>query len=118
MKPFAPYSLLAAVLVAILTSAPAPAANAAAFAAWRAGAVGKVATHKTTPRSAQLRGSRGTAQMLVAVDARGMIVDYRLHVSSGNPILDREADAIMLRVGTFAAPPEGRPSRIIVPIRW
>ena len=86
--------------------------------AWIRDAVAKVATHRTTPRSAQLRGSTGTAEMEVSVDGRGMITDYKLVKSSGAPILDREADLIMLRVGSFDAPPGGTPTRVIIPIRW
>jgi periplasmic protein TonB len=85
---------------------------------WTREAVAKVATHRTTPRSAQLRGSTGTVEMEVSVDGRGMITDYRMVKSSGAPILDREADLIIMRVGSFDAPPGGAPTRVMIPIRW
>jgi len=85
---------------------------------WTRGAIAKVAAHRTTPRSAQLRGSAGTTQMEVDVDGRGMITDYRLAKSSGEPILDREADLIIMRVGSFDAPPGGTPTKLVIPIRW
>lgn len=86
--------------------------------AWTKDVTAKVAEHRTTPRSAQLRRASGVVQMEVDVDGRGMITDYRMVKSSGVPILDREADMILLRVGSFDAPPGGNPTRLIIPIRW
>jgi len=85
---------------------------------WSRTAIEKVAAHRTTPRSAQLRGSKGTAQMAVSVDGNGMITDYRLVRSSGSPILDREADLILMRVGSFTVPPGRQPQKLTIPIRW
>ena len=85
---------------------------------WTREAIAKVAQQRTTPRSAQLRGSTGVVEMAVSVDGRGMITDYRMVKSSGVPILDREADMIMLRVGSFDAPPGGASTHLVVPIRW
>ncbi|MGE0775520.1 MAG: energy transducer TonB [Sphingomonadaceae bacterium] len=90
----------------------------ATSSAWSRDAIEKVAAHRTTPRSAQLRGSKGTAQMAVSVDGNGMITDYRLVRSSGSPILDREADLILMRVGSFAAPPGRTPRKLTIPIQW
>lgn len=86
--------------------------------AWSQDAIEKVAAHRTTPRSAQLRGSKGVVEMQVAVDSNGMITDYRMVKSSGQPILDREADLIMMRVGSFESPPGRVPTRLVIPIRW
>lgn len=85
---------------------------------WLQSAIIKVADHRTTPRSAQLRGAKGEARMEVRVDANGMITGYRLVKSSGVPVLDQEADLILMRVGSFETPPDRRPATIIVPIRW
>lgn len=107
-------SSLAAVALAIVI-----AGNAfAAMPSWTQGVIEKVAAHRTTPRSAQLRGATGIARMEVDVDGRGMIIGYRLVKSSGVPILDHEADLILLRVGSFSPPPDGMPERIIIPICW
>lgn len=86
--------------------------------AWTRAAIDKVAAHRSTPRSAQLRGAKGTVEMQVKVDRGGMITDYRMIRSSGVPILDLEADLIMLRVGSFTAPPDRAPTQMVVPIRW
>ena len=102
--------------VAVFLSMPATAADNAA--AWRQAAIEKVAAQRTTPRSAQLRGSKGTVRMEVAVDGGGMITDYHMIQSSGAPILDREADLILMRVGSFTIPPNRAPMRFIIPIRW
>jgi TonB family protein len=85
---------------------------------WAQSAIAKVAQQRTTPRSAQLRGATGVVEMVVTVDARGMITDYRMVRSSGVPILDREADLILMRVGSFDAPPQRSPVRVTIPIRW
>lgn len=90
----------------------------AAASGWSQQAIEKVATHRTTPRSAQLRGSKGVVEMQVAVDGNGMITDYQMIKSSGEPILDREADLIMMRVGSFESPPGRAPTRLVIPIRW
>lgn len=90
----------------------------AAESPWSQAAIAKVAEHRTTPRSAQLRRATGTAEMEVNVDGRGMITGYRMVKSSGIPILDHEADMILFRIGSFDAPPDGVPTRLIIPIRW
>lgn len=96
----------------------APVSAQASISNWSREAIAKVAEHRTTPRSAQLRGAKGTAQMAVSVDGNGMITDYRLVQSSGSPILDREADLIIMRVGSFETPPGRTPQRLVIPIRW
>jgi TonB family protein len=85
---------------------------------WTKDAVAKVASHRTTPRSAQLRGAKGVVEMEVNVDGRGMITGYKMVKSSGVPILDREADLIIMRVGSFESPPGGDATRLVIPIRW
>lgn len=102
-------------LIFILTS---PSYGEAPADQWRKDVIGKVAEHRTTPRSAQLRGAHGVARMAVVVDGNGMITGYRLVGSSGAPILDREADLILMRVGSFSPPPGRRPATVEVPIRW
>ena len=87
-------------------------------ASWSREAIEKVARHRTTPRSAQLRGDKGVVRMAVSVDGNGMITDYRMMQSSGSPILDREADLILMRVGSFDAPPGRAPQKVAIPIRW
>jgi TonB family protein len=93
-------------------------ATAASDTDWTRQAIAKVAAQKTTPRSAQLRGSKGVVEMAVQVDGGGMITDYRMIKSSGVPILDMEADLILMRVGSFDVPPGRKPARLVIPIRW
>lgn len=90
----------------------------AAQPSWSQAAIAKVAEHRTTPRSAQLRRATGVVQMEVDVDGHGMIISYRMVKSSGVPILDHEADMILFKVGSFNAPPSGTAQRLIIPIRW
>jgi TonB family protein len=94
------------------------AASGVAVSDWQDQVLAIVAAQRTTPRSAILRRSSGVVEMQVEVDGRGMIERYEMAKSSGVPILDNEADLILLRVGSFPAPPDGRPKRMIVPIRW
>jgi TonB family protein len=112
-------NLMKSIMIAVLgVSVISQAAAAVSSPGWIKEAIAKVAAHRTTPRSAQLRGSKGIAEMEVEVDGRGMITDYKMTKSSGVPILDREADLIIMRVGSFGAPPGGAPTKIIVPIGW
>jgi TonB family protein len=105
---------IAAILGTSLLAQSAPASSPT----WSKDAIAKVASSRTTPRSAQLRKSKGIVEMEVTVDGRGMITGYRMIKSSGVPILDREADMILFRVGSFNAPPGGAPTRLVIPIRW
>jgi TonB family protein len=106
-----------AVLAALAASFAASALQAT-DANWSRDAIEKIAAHKTTPRSAQLRGAKGTVEMDVKVDGNGMITDYQMVKSSGVPILDREADLIIMRVGSFESPPGRSPTELVIPIRW
>jgi TonB family protein len=73
---------------------------------------------RSTPRSAQLRGSKGVVEMEVAVDGDGMIKSYHIIQSSGVPILDQEADLIFMRVGSFTTTPNRKPVQVVIPVRW
>jgi len=106
--------MIAVLGASVLTQAAAAAGNPA----WTKEVIAKVAAHRTTPRSAQLRGSKGVVEMEVEIDGRGMITNYKMTKSSGVPILDREADLIIMRVGSFGPPPGGAPTKIVVPIGW
>ena len=105
-------------LLAAFAAGVAASAVQAADANWSREAIEKIAAHKTTPRSAQLRGAKGIVEMEVRVDSNGMITDYQMIKSSGVPILDREADLIIMRVGSFESPPGRSPTELIIPIRW
>lgn len=105
-------------LLAAFAAGVAASAVQAADANWSREAIEKIAAHKTTPRSAQLRGAKGIVEMEVRVDSNGMITDYQMIKSSGVPILDREADLIIMRVGSFESPPGRSPTELVIPIRW
>jgi len=105
-------------LLAAFAASVAASAVQAADANWSREAIEKIAAHKTTPRSAQLRAAKGTVEMEVKVDGNGMITDYQMIKSSGVPILDREADLIIMRVGSFESPPGRSPTALVIPIRW
>ena len=76
-----------------------------------------VASKQTYPRTAQMRGEEGTAQVKVYVSASGKVEKAELVGSSGSRSLDKEAVSLMTRVGSLPAPPAGT-SSVVLPLTW
>ena len=76
-----------------------------------------VASKQTYPRTAQMRGEEGTAKVKVYISASGQIQKAELVGSSGSNTLDKEAVAVMSRVGHVPAPPSGTDS-VVLPLTW
>lgn len=53
--------------------------------------------HKRYPRRAEYRGDEGTVLVKFIVNRRGEVLSYELERSSGNPLLDKEALAVIQR---------------------
>lgn len=53
--------------------------------------------HKRYPRRAEYRGDEGTVLVKFIVNRRGEVLSYGLERSSGNPLLDKEALALIQR---------------------
>lgn len=53
--------------------------------------------HKRYPRRAEYRGDEGTVLVKFIVNRRGEVLSYELERSSGNPLLDKEALALIQR---------------------
>lgn len=76
-----------------------------------------VASKQTYPRTAQMRGEEGTAQVKIFITAAGKIQKAELVGSSGSSALDKEAVSMMTRVDHVPAPPAGTDS-VVLPLTW
>jgi protein TonB len=74
------------------------------------------------PEAAERRGQTGVVQVFFSLDRRGHLVDSpRVVRSSGVPVLDEEAVAVLRRAQPLPPPPSefpGDPVTLIVPIRF
>ena len=78
----------------------------------------RIASSRTYPRSAQVRGEKGTAVLSLQVDGNGLITGYRVAQSSGSDILDREAERALDRIGQFGPTPNRQPRSATVRVTW
>jgi periplasmic protein TonB len=88
-----------------------------ADAGWQKQVVSMVVKAQTYPRAAQMRKEQGTAKVRVKVGASGAVEGVELAQSSGSDILDKEAQKMMEKIGSFPAPPGGA-ATLVVPITW
>jgi len=112
---FARTMALAATAAAAVTGAVSPAH--AQDAAWQKKVAQLIADNFSYPRSAQVRGEEGTAKVKVTMDASGRITGVELVEATSSDILNREAEKIMTKIGSFPPPPAGVTS-LVVPISW
>lgn len=84
---------------------------------WQRKVAQVVASKQTYPRAAQMRGEEGTAKVKVFVSASGAIEKAELVGPSGSSTLDKEAIAMMTKIGTLPAPPGG-PTSVVLPLTW
>jgi periplasmic protein TonB len=102
----------ATVLVGLCLSTP-----AFADSGWQKQVVAMVVKAQTYPRAAQMRKEQGTAKVRVKIAATGAIEGVELAQSSGSDILDKEAQKMMEKIGSFPAPTGGA-ATLVVPITW
>lgn len=76
-----------------------------------------IASKQTYPRTAQMRGEEGTAKVKVYMSSAGKVEKTELVTSSGSSALDREAVALITRIGSLPTPPAGT-SSVVVPLTW
>lgn len=105
----------AMVAAAIVAGASAPAL--AQDAGWQRQVAKLISDNFSYPRSAQVRGEEGTARVKVSMDASGRITGVELVEATGSDILNREAEKIMEKIGSFPPPPAGVNS-LVIPISW
>ena len=62
------------------------------------------------------QGMQGVARVRVTIDANGHVLGRDLVQSSGRPLLDQEALAMMQRSDPFPRPPPGMPNPIVLTV--
>jgi protein TonB len=98
-----------------------PQAGAAAFADFRGRVLAHLARHKRFPDQARALRVSGRVAVTFSFDARGRVTNVALAASSGHPVLDQEALAMVRRASPFPViPPEtGRmAASFTAPIRY
>ena len=105
----------ALIAAAIVAGASAPAM--AQDAGWQRQVAKLISENFSYPRSAQVRGEEGTAKVKVSMDTSGRITAVQLVEPTGSDILNREAEKIMNKIGSFPPPPAGVNS-LVIPITW
>jgi periplasmic protein TonB len=93
-------------------------ALARAQADWQRGLSERLKQYKRYPHEAQRRGVRGQVIVRFKVDDSGQLVFSEITRSSGSPILDEEALALLKRASPFQAPPPGAELDYTLPIRF
>ena len=94
--------------------------NAAGEQTWR-GAIGvHLGKSRRYPAEARDRGLQGTATVRVSIDGEGRVLGRELVKGSGQPLLDQEALAMVLRAQPLPRPPATLATPIIltVPVRF
>lgn len=88
---------------------------------WQAKVVTVLERNKRYPAGAQSRGEQGTVQISFTIDRQGRLLASRVARTSGAPLLDAEAQALLQRAQPFPVPPGDVPGQEIaltVPIRF
>jgi protein TonB len=101
---------------------PAPAARAVAVpASWTARLFGRLARHKRYPPEAQQRRQEGTPLVRITIDRGGHVLAARLERSSGYPLLDAEALALVRRAQPLPPLPDDMTAstvEVVVPLSF
>jgi protein TonB len=77
-----------------------------AVPSWTAKWVALLERKKRYPSEARSRREHGVAEVSFSLDRRGHLIDSQLVRSSGVPVLDREALALLQRAQPFPPPPD------------
>lgn len=88
---------------------------------WRARLETALERSKRYPGAALARGHQGVVHVTFVIDRAGALVASRITHSSGHPLLDGEALALLARAQPFPSPPQdlrGDRISIAVPIRF
>ena len=86
---------------------------------WQQALVAQLGRFKRYP--AQAHGAEGVASLAFAIDRKGNLLSSRIATSSGSPILDAEAMALVKRAAPFPSPPAeiaDADLSFVVPIRF
>jgi protein TonB len=101
-------------------AAPASPATIEISAAWRSALAEWLQQHKTYPEGARSEGAEGRVTVRFTIDRDGRVLDVALVRSSGAPILDEAAQAMLRGARLPPFPPGMTQDRVTVtlPIRY
>src|SRR5262249_21755614 len=94
-------------------AAPAPGLSAVAAKAqanWQSSLVAHINRYKRYPAAARAHKLEGIVSVEFSLDRSGQILSARVAHSSGSPILDEEAVALLRRAAPFPSPPQEVPA--------
>ena len=108
----------------VAAAAPAPGLSAIAARAqanWQSSLVAHINRHKRYPAEARAHKVEGIVSIEFTLDRSGQILSSRVIHSSGSPILDEEAVALLRRAAPLPSPPQEVPPegvRLALPIHF
>jgi protein TonB len=103
------------------TQGPAHPRPSNALPTWKIQVAALLERNKRYPAKAQSRREQGVVRLFFSLDRKGMVIESRVATSSGSPVLDEEAIALVRRAQPFPAPPSelaGAHVDLTVPIRF
>ena len=107
---------VAAVAAAPMQGAPGK-PRSDAVPTWQIKVVGQIGRQQRYPPGARARHEQGVAHLVFTIDRSGRLLDSRVVESSGSPLLDAEALAMLRRAQPFPAPPSELPGeQIVLPV--
>ena len=125
VAPHVPPPITAQPVIAAPAPPPPPAAAPSGSGEGRDSFLGRLLAQlnrfKQYPRTAQKAGIEGVVMLHFVMDANGKVLSYEIAKSSGRPILDQEALALIQRAQPLPALPADFPTRTldaIVPIAF
>lgn len=107
-----------------IAAAPTPGLSALAAktqATWHNSLVAHINRYKHYPVAARAHGMEGVVNVEFTLDRSGQIVSSHITRSSGSPVLDEEAMAMLRRAAPLPAPPAQTPAegfRLALPIQF
>jgi protein TonB len=96
-------------------------AAAKAEASWRKDLVSRIARYRRYPKAAREHRLEGLVTLQFTVDRAGRVLASRVLESSGSPLLDAEAMAMLQRAAPLPLPPPQAPGatfELVLPIRF
>lgn len=99
----------------------APEAVARARTTWERSVVMHLSRHKRYPAGARSLRQQGSVSVVFTMDRQGHVIAARVLVSSGSPLLDEEATAVLKRASPLPAPPAtvgGATFELVLPIQF
>jgi TonB family protein len=106
-----------AALAILLASSLAATPALADMQAWQKSVVQLISKNQNYPRAAAVKKEEGVTRVRLTIDAGGAITAVEIAGASGSETLDREAERMFQKIGSFPAPPNGQMT-LVVPVVW